>query len=263
MAHLQKFTAKDLGGLYAHIKRTKDDTPNIIHPERSAENMYLRSKFTGGLPPIEYYKKRMTELEHSTRKDLKSVCSWVITLPAELKNAAAAEQKKFFTAAAEFLNEVYGEENLIACSLHFDETTPHMHYIFIPVKDKKVCAKEVLNKKHLQSFHKTLSDALKTKLGYRVSVETGKTASNKTINQLKNEEIISLRSALNFYKQTAILLRAKISDEDVMKNTTEEKKRLAEKELEVQFSKSNRARKPGMIKVKEQNIFEKSNILSR
>ena len=62
------------------------------------------------------------------------------------KNAAAAMEifvsagegfsgdwKSYFQDALEFLAQKFGKENLIASAVHTDETTPHLHAIFVPV----------------------------------------------------------------------------------------------------------------------------------
>jgi len=65
------------------------------------------------------------------------------------KNAAAAMEifvsagegfsgdwKAYFKDALEFLAQKFGKENLIASAVHTDETTPHLHAIFVPVINK-------------------------------------------------------------------------------------------------------------------------------
>lgn len=53
----------------------------------------------------------------------------------------------------------YGEQNVLSAYIHKDETTPHMHFSFIPVtvdKDgkEKLCAKEVVDRKELKTIRK-------------------------------------------------------------------------------------------------------------
>ena len=53
----------------------------------------------------------------------------------------------------------------MAAVVHYDETTPHLHYAFVPVvfdnkKSRyKVSAKEVLTRHDLQTFHDDLDQA--------------------------------------------------------------------------------------------------------
>lgn len=76
-----------------------------------------------------------------------------------------------------------------------DETTPHMHFAFIPVVfDKKkniekVCAKEVITKTELKTFHKDYQEYLDNNLSYECLVHTGITKENKTIKELKDDTI--------------------------------------------------------------------------
>ena len=72
-----------------------------------------------------------------------------------------------FEETTNFLNERYGQENAVAAVVHYDETTPHLHYAFVPVvfdnkKSRyKVSAKEVLTRHDLQTFHDDLDQDLK------------------------------------------------------------------------------------------------------
>lgn len=47
------------------------------------------------------------------------------------------QMKQFFALSYEFLSERYGKENVISVYVHLDETTPHMHFLFIPIVDDK------------------------------------------------------------------------------------------------------------------------------
>ena len=43
------------------------------------------------------------------------------------------ECKAYFTAARNWLTERYGKSNLLHWAVHYDETTPHMHAVFLPI----------------------------------------------------------------------------------------------------------------------------------
>ena len=68
------------------------------------------------------------------------------------------------------MNERYGNQNVLSATVHYDETTPHLHYAFIPVvfdekkQREKVSAKEVLTRKELSSFHQDLDKYLKQQI---------------------------------------------------------------------------------------------------
>ena len=51
----------------------------------------------------------------------------------------------------EFAKEQFGEKNIFSAVVHKDETTPHMHVNFVPLKIGKLTAKEVIgNRKDLE-----------------------------------------------------------------------------------------------------------------
>ena len=79
--------------------------------------------------------------------------------------------------------------------VHLDETTPHMHYAFIPIyHDRKnnilkVSSKNLFTRQVLRDFHKDLSAEIEKELGYKVSILTNETRVNKSIKELKQETI--------------------------------------------------------------------------
>ena len=61
------------------------------------------------------------------------------------------EEKKYFNSCLEFAKEQFGEKNIFSAVVHKDETTPHMHVNFVPLKNGKLTAKEVIgNRKDLE-----------------------------------------------------------------------------------------------------------------
>lgn len=67
------------------------------------------------------------------------MCSWFITLPKHLKDIN--HKKNFFEKYYKFLNDKYGEQNVISAYVHKDDTNPYIYY---------------LNKRDLQKFHSDL-----------------------------------------------------------------------------------------------------------
>src|SRR5699024_1018286 len=90
-------------------------------------------------------------------------------------------------------SERYGEENVLAGVVHNDETTPHMHFAFMPVtydekrEREKVSAKEVLNRNELKSFHQDLDNHLKERIPqiYQKDVLNDKTIGVEDVPTLK------------------------------------------------------------------------------
>src|SRR5699024_4090644 len=106
-------------------------------------------------------------------------------------------QKQFFEETYDLLSERYGEENVLAGVVHNDETTPHMHFAFMPVtydekrEREKVSAKEVLNRNELKSFHQDLDNHLKERIPqiYQKGVLNDKTIGVEDVPTLKKHSI--------------------------------------------------------------------------
>lgn len=77
------------------------------------------------------YKKRVQGAELSRRKDLNTLCEWVVTLP---QNVPPSKENAFFFAAQQFIADRYGADNFVAAFVHRDEPTarPHIHIDFVP-----------------------------------------------------------------------------------------------------------------------------------
>lgn len=168
----------------------------------------------------DYYNHRIKEVYLYKRADVKPCCSWVITAPKDLNDK---DLDRFFQVSYEYVCSLYGEENILLASCHYDEGVkdkygnhiagrPHMHVLFIPVvKNKKyltvnkkgiitkqnhfkekISADALLTKFHLQMWHKNFQNYL-NKNGLYCNVNPGNTGKNRTVTELKEmtrEELI-------------------------------------------------------------------------
>ena len=204
MAHLKKNTRGSVKGLSIHFERKTDNHSNEeIDVSRSYLNQDLMQDNSD---MISRFDERLENVYCMKREDVKALGTWVVTLPDELKNESQNNQNKFFEETKEFLDERYGKENAVCAVVHYDETTPHLHYAFIPVtfdekkQREKVSAKEVLNRKDLQSFHDDLDKQLKEKLPfYEKGILNNKTLPFENVEQVKkyNDELKNLESKLH------------------------------------------------------------------
>lgn len=166
MAHVQKFTKASTQGLSNHLDRkTQNHKNEDIDKERTHLNYDLCEKEGDTLSRLN---ERLEEVYCMNRKDVNVCCSWIVTLPENLKDASDEHQRKFFQETYDFLADRYGgEKNVLSANVHNDETTPHMHFAFVPVvydekkEREKVSAKLVIDRKELKVFHKDLDEHLK------------------------------------------------------------------------------------------------------
>lgn len=204
MAHLAKFTKAACGHMFKHYERAKGFNPDTgqveyikfanqeINSQRTHLNYNLAVHQT--MRQGDFIRKRCSEVKLQNRKDVNVMCCWVLTAP---KNLPEAERADFFKASYDFMANRYGEENVISAYVHLDETTPHIHFAFIPIsEDKKkggykVSAKEVITKHELQAFHQELSKHLEKVLGHSVGVLNGATKyGNRSISELKEKSAL-------------------------------------------------------------------------
>lgn len=190
MAHVCKYAISATGHMLSHYDRSKDNLSGDIDLKRTKFNYNLAFQHEGG--QLGFLHKRLSEVKCLKRKDVNVLCDWVITRPKDLSDS---EEESFFKCAFDFLCKRYGQENVISAYVHKDETTPHMHFAFIPVTaDGRVSAKRVINRTDLRSFHSDLSESLEMALGHPVHILNGVTKDgNKTVNQLKAEQAAELQ----------------------------------------------------------------------
>lgn len=246
MANVQKYTRSAVGHLFAHYERQHDADGNYIKfknqnidTEKSDQNYNLHQS---DKTQLDLYHDRLSQVKCLNRKDVNTMCSWVVTVPEEIKNNPE-KQKEFFKNTYDFLNNRYGKENCISAHVHMDEVTPHMHYSFIPVtfdakkNIEKVSAKEVINLQDLKTFHPDLQNYLQQQMQMHLSIITEETKEqgNKSIKELQAETNRQLT------EQRAIASNLSIENEKAKKDIQllKNEKDSVKKELEAMKDKKD------------------------
>lgn len=192
MAHMQKYKATALGHMLKHYERAKDEKGNYIKfgnqdidISKTDLNYDLCDK-QGSL--FDRYEDVKKTVHMHNRKDINVMVDWVITLPA---GVSSDEQDKFFKESYKFMSDRYGKDNVIGANVHLDETTPHMHFSFVPVtfdekrKRYKVSAKEVVNRKDLQTFHQDLNEHMTKAFNRDIGILNGATIGLDKVEDIK------------------------------------------------------------------------------
>ena len=212
MANVEKFAFSNAWAILQHDTRTKDLTKSLYkNKDIDLSKSDLNYSFIDNSKEDQAYnslKKRLSEVKVQDRADVKVLCSWVVTLPTDVKTE---DERKFFESTHNFMCAKYGKQNIISADVHYDESRPHLHCTFVPVVkntakskspfDFKVSAKEVLTKKHLKTWHTELSEHVEADLGYRVSVITHTTTRNRSIRELKQETAQKLQEEIDKQKE--------------------------------------------------------------
>ena len=90
--------------------------------------------------------KRIQEVGCKVRKDSVVMQDCLaLASPDWINKLTLEEQKEFFRHAYRFFAEKFGEDNIISAVVHMDETTPHMHLIFVPItEDGRLSSKKLI-----------------------------------------------------------------------------------------------------------------------
>lgn len=187
MANVRKFSdMRDIGHLCAHYERSvksghysnpdidkerlEEDHTNLA-PDRGKQTSYIKAK-------IEEIMDGRT-----LRKDAVRMCCWVVDAP---KGLPEEKKETFFQTVYDFLVDRYGtksgmgEDVCISAYIHKSETTPHLHFAFLPVVErngkKSFCAKEAVGREDLKTFHEDLAKKLEEEgICQRSDILNGKT----------------------------------------------------------------------------------------
>lgn len=188
MAHVAKFSKGAMGHMLGHYDRSKDGLGDNVDQSRTELNYNLAEEYQPK-KQLDFIHQRLSEVKVQKRADVNVFCDWVVTAPKDLPEE---ELKPFFEATHAFLAGKYGKENVVSAYVHMDETTPHLHFAFIPVvPDKrkggfKVSAKECITRAELKTFHTALQARIENELGHPVAILNGVTKDgNKSIADLK------------------------------------------------------------------------------
>lgn len=137
---------------------------------------------------------------HAKRKDLACFCSWSISLPDPIPLDKA---DVFFNLCTRYCISKYGAENIVGAWVHWDEIgRPHIHVAFVPVAEttttgedgstttsRRICAKDVLHRGHLSSWHGGLTALVQKEMNIQepgiLNGRTEQEGGNRSIKALK------------------------------------------------------------------------------
>lgn len=129
----------NLAGLYKHNERkninysNKDINKNMFCKNYSLKNP--NTTYTNTLKKL----KEENNLQGRIIKTTNVMCEFIITSDKEFFERIGVEgTKRYFQTAYKFVANYQnlGEKYIVSAKVHLDETTPHMHIVFIPVIHK-------------------------------------------------------------------------------------------------------------------------------
>lgn len=148
-------SAASVKGMLKHNFRTID-TPNAdASLTKSNEHLTALSVEDG----MRRYRSRLPD---RIRKNAVHAIDYMVTTSPE---ADATDNARALDEAYDWLCEKHGQENVIMASKHFDETTPHAHFVVMPIKDGKLNARHFIggSKHRMSDLQDEFIDRLKSK----------------------------------------------------------------------------------------------------
>jgi hypothetical protein len=147
--HVKKISGSGAGGIGSHISRKH--TPANADPERIHLNQELVKSRSNSLK--QDIDERIREGYTSKRKirtdAVRAVGVILSGSPEEMKKIEKdGRLDEWCQANKKFVQERFGKDNVLRCTLHMDERTPHLHAVFTPItKDGKLHFKSFIDGK--------------------------------------------------------------------------------------------------------------------
>ena len=138
-----KYKRENLMAVYRHNERKNK---NYSNKDIDRTKTYLNYSLKD--PEFNYVKEfdkiiKKYNLKGQIKTESNIVCEYMITSDSDFfKRIGEEETKRYFATAYKFVSEYkdLGEKYILSAKVHYDEKSPHMHLIFLPVvhtKDKK------------------------------------------------------------------------------------------------------------------------------
>jgi hypothetical protein len=109
------------------------DIPEHINPKMIEQNSEY---FKTGSSLKEAIDNRIASAEVKEKKN--SVVGIEFVVSASSDFFTSYDSKAYFDKVEDWLSEKYGKENVVARNDHFDESTPHAHFVVVPIVKKEV-----------------------------------------------------------------------------------------------------------------------------
>lgn len=132
--------------------------------------------------------ERFRESSRKIRKDAVVLAEGIATASPEFFDGKSREEvMAYFDDVFEFCKSEFGEQNLVHFTVHMDETTPHAHFGFTPIKDGTLSWKNYFDGRDaLRGFQNRYWERVGKQWGLERG-ETGSGRTHKTTQEMKRE----------------------------------------------------------------------------
>lgn len=206
ICRLQKIGgAKDIAGIQLHNRRERNHSNSNPDIDRtlSKNNYVLKDCSNSSYNAL--VEKRLQEGykgKRAIRKDAVKLCEVLFTSDNDFfSKMTLQQQREYFEKCYQWAENQFGTKNIIAATIHMDETTPHMHVDFVPLTDDgRLSAKEVIGgRKDLQeiqdNFYTIVGEHYGLERGKRIDIDNpeDKTSKHLTTKEYKQQQTQQLK----------------------------------------------------------------------
>lgn len=152
--HMDKFKNEAVRGIQSHnLRERKSHSNPDIDPQRRAENYELHEGASANY--TEAIQSRIDDLllTKAVRHDAVRMCGLIVSSDRDFfSRLGPKETRRFFEESKAFLTGFVGKENVLSEMVHMDETTPHMHFLHVPVINGRLNAKGMYTRDSLKGL---------------------------------------------------------------------------------------------------------------
>ena len=152
-----KLTRVDAQGSYIHNdRRSKGHSNKDIDPTRTHLNFWCKKNELTYIKEFDKMRKEY-DLKGTIRSNSNIMCEMMITSDNAFFNKIGLEEtKRYFKESYKFVCNYknLGEKYIVSAAVHLDETTPHMHLVYIPVIHTKDTEGKYIDKICCRDFWK-------------------------------------------------------------------------------------------------------------
>ena len=232
----EKRKRTDLSGIQKENTRTATEYNNKVSPGMDIFNVVLKESNNW----LQDINKEIQAAGAKARSNSVMALDTIYTAsPQFFQERTNAENDKFFQDCLKFHNEHFG--HIISAVVHYDETTPHLHVISVPLtKDGRLSARDVIGNKAKMS--KT-QDQFFEQVGKSYGLERGIHMDG----QEKKQHISAQEHELREIKQQIAREQEKLeaaehSEETARTRAQEYKKTAAELQKQIQVLQEERSK---------------------
>ena len=202
----EKYTLNQLNVIYRHNERKNTNYSNKDIIRENGKNNYSLKQCPTTYEKVFRDIKNKYNLQGKIKNISNVACEYIITAsPDFFENLSQQEIKRYFETAYRFVCgfKNLGEQYIISAKVHLDESTPHLHLVYLPVVhtiDKKsgkniekLCCTDFWKGKNSYKYLQDNFHDYITKSGF--DLERGDTKDNKHI------KIEDLKKVTNYEMQ--------------------------------------------------------------